>query len=78
MEKCSVLHNICINKFVPEALVAHNQQQELAAQQASNAGAQVTVSPGQPTHQQVPNNRVEFVQHHNIDMVNHVVTHSVY
>lgn len=53
--------------------MAHNQQQqELAVQQAAGT-AQVTVSAGQP-HQQVPNNRVEFVQHHNIDMVNHVVT----
>lgn len=62
----------------PEALVAHSQQAELAAAQGSGNNAQVSVSTGQPTHQQVPNNRVEFVQHHNIDMVNHVVTHSVY
>lgn len=41
--------------------MAHSQQQEL---QASNQ-VQVTTS-----HHQVPNNRVEFVQHHNIDMVN--------
>lgn len=51
--------------------LAHVQQQELASQQTSGT-TQVTVSPGQTTHQ-VPNNRVEFV-HHNIDMVNHVVT----
>ncbi|KAL0893233.1 hypothetical protein ABMA27_014838 [Loxostege sticticalis] len=57
-----------------EALVAHNQQQqELAVQQAAGT-AQVTVSAGQP-HQQVPNNRVEFVQHHNIDMGHHSQQH---
>ncbi|CAH2980170.1 unnamed protein product [Chilo suppressalis] len=56
-----------------EALVAHTQQQELAAHQASGT-TQVTVSPGQP-HQQVPNNRVEFVQHHNIDMGHHSHQH---
>lgn len=68
-----------LDKFVPEALVAHSQQQvELAAAQASGNNTQVSVSAGQATHQQVPNNRVEFVQHHNIDMVNHVVTHSLY
>lgn len=57
-----------------EALVAHNPQQDLSAQQGTSGTAQVTVSTNQPTHQQVPNNRVEFVQHHNIDMVNHMVT----
>lgn len=55
--------------------MAHNQQQEMASQQSSSS-SQVTVN-AQPTHQQVPNNRVEFVQHHNIDMVNHVDIHSV-
>ncbi|XP_047995173.1 zinc finger protein 28-like isoform X9 [Leguminivora glycinivorella] len=50
--------------------LAHAQQQELSQQQAG----QVTTNSGQ-THQQVPNNRVEFV-HHNIDMVNHVGHHS--
>lgn len=58
----------------PEALVAHNPQQDLSAQQGTSGTAQVTVSTNPPTHQQVPNNRVEFVQHHNIDMVNHMVT----
>ena len=59
--------------------MAHSQQQaELQAAQNSGNNAQVSVSAGQATHQQVPNNRVEFVQHHNIDMVNHVVTHSLY
>ncbi|XP_075973746.1 uncharacterized protein LOC142975011 isoform X7 [Anticarsia gemmatalis] len=57
-----------------EALVAHSQQAELAAQGTSN-NAQVSVSTGQPTHQQVPNNRVEFVQQHNIDMGHHSQQH---
>lgn len=59
----------------PEALVAHSQQAELVAAQSNNNNAQVSVTTDQQTHQQVPTNRVEFVQHHNIDMVNHVVTH---
>lgn len=59
-----------------ESLVTHSQQQDLGTTQNSGNGTQVSVSTGQPTHQQVPNNRVEFIQHHNIDMVNHVVTHS--
>ncbi|CAK1547318.1 unnamed protein product [Leptosia nina] len=47
-----------------ETLVAHNPQQELTAQQTSSNATQVS---GGSHHQQVPNNRVEFVQH-NIDM----------
>ncbi|XP_047024195.1 zinc finger protein 665-like isoform X6 [Helicoverpa zea] len=58
-----------------EALVAHSQQAELAAAQGSGNNAQVSVSAGQATHQQVPNNRVEFVQHHNIDMGHHSQQH---
>ena len=50
-----------------ETLVGHTQQQETASSSAPLAVAQT---------QQVPNNRVEFVQHHNIDMVNEVVTQS--
>lgn len=50
-------------------MVGHAQAQELGGQQATgSAGA------GQATHQQVANSRVEFVQHHNIDMVIEVVT----
>ncbi|XP_049868685.1 zinc finger protein 569-like isoform X6 [Pectinophora gossypiella] len=55
-------------------LVGHSQQQELSVQQAGGA-TQVTVSSNQQTHQQVPNNRVEFVQHHNIDMGHHSQQH---
>ncbi|XP_022128728.2 zinc finger protein 271 isoform X2 [Pieris rapae] len=42
-----------------ETLVAHTQQQEMSNQQSSSGTSQV------------PNNRVEFVQHHNIDMGHH-------
>ncbi|CAH2226798.1 jg14386, partial [Pararge aegeria aegeria] len=44
-----------------DGLVGHSQQQDASANTAQLAVA------GQ-TSQQVPNNRVEFVQHHNIDM----------
>ncbi|GBP88770.1 hypothetical protein EVAR_65369_1 [Eumeta japonica] len=55
-----------------ESVVGHGQQQELSNQQSSsNSGAQGAVNSGQSSHQQVPNNRVEFVQHHNIDMQSH-------
>lgn len=54
------LWNFTFGPLLSEALVA--QQQELVQQGSS----QVSVSTGQ----QVSNNpRVEFVQHHNIDMV---------
>ncbi|XP_004932522.1 zinc finger protein 569 isoform X7 [Bombyx mori] len=53
-----------------ETMVGHAQAQELGGQQATgSAGA------GQATHQQVANSRVEFVQHHNIDMTHHTQQH---
>ncbi|XP_041978660.1 zinc finger protein 835-like isoform X7 [Aricia agestis] len=49
--------------------LAHSQS-ELGSQQSSSSSAQVTAGGSQTSHQ-VPNNRVEFVQHHNIDMGHH-------
>ncbi|XP_069358634.1 zinc finger protein 271-like isoform X4 [Maniola hyperantus] len=49
-----------------DALVGHSQQQE------ASASAQLVAS---QASQQVPNNRVDFVQHHNIDMGHHSQQH---